>query len=392
MERPVGLVYHSDLGRYNFTPSHPLQPRRLELTLERIRQLGLLDDPTRALLAPPRAATRAELRRVHTHDYLAAVASGREAYDFGIGYGDNPLFPDMHEISALVAGGSALAMEKVLAGEWRHAFAIGGGLHHALPNSAAGFCIYNDPAVAIHAALDQGLDRVLYIDIDAHHGDGVQEIFYRDPRVLTISVHETGRTLFPGTGFVIEIGEGEGRGYSANVPLEPWSGDEAFLAALTLVVEPLARHFRPQVIVTQNGCDPHILDPLTHLQVTLRGYAEAVRRLHRLAHELCDGRLVALGGGGYAVERVVPLAWSALFADLVDAPGPELPAEEPEPRAQYEAARALEAVTAAAAWLREHLWPLQSPGRDAAADGVEPRTAARNDPPTADPPIRTPPA
>lgn len=361
MERPVGLVYHDDFARYNFSPEHPLQSRRLALTIERIRTLGLLDDSGRVVLAAPRPATDEELGRVHTAAYRQAVAAGCRALDFGLGHGDNPIFPDMHEISALVAGGSALAMEKVLSGEWRHAFAIGGGLHHAMPDRAAGFCIYNDPAVAIHAALQSGLERVLYVDIDAHHGDGVQEMFYRDPRVLTISVHESGRTLFPGTGFVIEIGEGDGRGYAANVPLEAWSGDEALHAALTLVVEPLARHFRPQVLVTQNGCDMHILDPLTHLQVTLRGYAEAVRRLHRLAHEVCDGRLVALGGGGYAVERVVPLAWSTLFADLVDAPAPPLPVEEPEFRAVQEAPRALASVSSAASWLREHLWPLVNP-------------------------------
>jgi acetoin utilization protein AcuC len=324
----AGLVYSRDLSAYDFGPHHPMQPVRLELTAELIEACGLLgpDSP----MAPPRPATREELLRAHDAEYLDAViaaGAGAASYRHGLGHADNPIFPRMDQASALISGGSVLAVEKVLSGEWPHAFAIAGGLHHAMRDRAAGFCILNDAAVAIHAALAGGVERVLYVDIDAHHGDGVERIFYSDPRVLTISIHESGRHLFPGTGFVTEIGEGPGEGFSVNVPLEPYSSDAAFVEAVERVVPPLARAFSPDLIVTQNGCDAHAEDPLTHLAITLEGHARAVSLLHDLSHEVCGGRLVALGGGGYSILRVVPLAWTRVFAMLA---GRSLPEVTPE--------------------------------------------------------------
>lgn len=333
---PVGLVYSEAMKAYDFGGAHPLNARRLQLTIDRIQALGLLDDPANAVLAPPRLATWDELITQHDAEYLEALKragkTGRPEPAHGLGHGDNPVFPDMLAIAALAAGGSILAVEKVMDGEWRHAFAIGGGLHHAQRDHASGFCLLNDPALAIQAALDGGVERVVYVDIDVHHGDGVQALFYADPRVLTISLHQSGRTLYPGTGFVDEMGTGEARGTSVNIAFPPQTGDDVFLDTIERVVVPLTTAFAPDLLVTQNGCDMHIEDPLANLLVTLEGYATAVRRLHRLAHDVCDGRLVALGGGGYAIDTVVPFAWSALFADLVDAPPPELRAEQVPPQ------------------------------------------------------------
>lgn len=334
---PVGLVFSEAMKAYDFGGEHPLNARRLQLTVERIHALSLLEDATNAVLAPPRLATWDELLAHHDAEYLEALKragqTGRPEPEFGLGHGDNPVFPDMLAVAALAAGGSILAAEKVMDGAWRHAFALGGGLHHAQRSYASGFCLLNDPALAIQAALDRGARRVVYVDIDVHHGDGVQALFYGDPRVMTISLHQSGRTLYPGTGFVDEMGAGAGRGTSVNIAFPPYTGDALFLETIERVVVPLTTAFAPDLLVTQNGCDTHIDDPLATLMVTLDGYATAVRRLHRLAHEAAGGRLVALGGGGYAIDTVVPFAWSALFADLVDAPPPELRAEQAPPQA-----------------------------------------------------------
>jgi acetoin utilization protein AcuC len=195
-----------------------------------------------------------------------------------------------------------------------------GGLHHAMAERACGFCVYNDIAVAIRWLLDNGAERVAYVDTDVHHGDGVQEIFWDDPRVLTISVHESGRMLFPGTGFPGEIGGAGAEGSAVNVALPPGTGDAQWLRAIDAVAPPLVRAFRPDVLVTQHGCDTHALDPLAHLQVSVDGQRAAAVALHDLAHEVCDGRWVALGGGGYAVIEVVPRTWSHLVALAAHAP------------------------------------------------------------------------
>ena len=246
----------------------------------------------------------------------------------GIGTGDDPPFAGMHDASALVCGSSVQALAMVLDGRARRTFSIAGGLHHAHRSRAAGFCVYNDPAVAIAEARRANPDlRVLYIDIDAHHGDGVQEAFYTSAEVMTISLHETGAFLFPGTGFPAEAGEGEGLGYAANVPLPPWAGDDCYRLAFEGVVEPLAERFRPDVIVAQLGADAHYADPLTQLGLTLPGYRWLVRRILTLSDALCDGRLCALGGGGYAAHTTVPRAWTWVMAELM---GDDLPEALPE--------------------------------------------------------------
>jgi acetoin utilization protein AcuC len=281
----------------------------------------------------PREATEDELLLVHSSGYIETV---RQAGEWGSGFGmamglgteDNPIFPGMHEIAALTCGSSMLGVEEALAGGHGRTFSIAGGMHHAHRSRAAGFSVYNDAAVAIAVARAQhpGL-RVLYVDIDAHHGDGVQEAFAGTSDVLTISIHESGLYAFPGTGFPGEIGYDEGIGFAANVPLSAYATDECFALAFDEVVVPLARAFRPDLIVAQLGVDAHYSDPQTELGLTLPGYRSLVRGITALADDLCEGRLAALGGGGYHICRTVPLAWTWVMAELG---GTTLPDEVPE--------------------------------------------------------------
>jgi acetoin utilization protein AcuC len=335
MVDPVVVITPGDTT-YDFGPSHPLQPVRVDLTFALLRACGLLDAPGVTLL-DPRPATHAELTAVHSPAYVDAVAQlsvegesqrglSRLAALFGFHSSDNPVFPGMHQAASTVCGGAVLAAETIMNGGARHAFVPAGGLHHAHVARAAGFCIYNDPAVAIAAARDRYGARVVYVDVDAHHGDGVQEIFYGDPHVLTISIHESGQYLFPGTGFVQELGDGRGYGYSINVPLEPYAGDAALLRAVDEVAVPLVRAFNPDLLVTQCGCDSHWLDPLTHLAATTRIWPVLAETFHALAHEVCAGRWLATGGGGYDLYSVVPRAWTLLFAGMI---GADLPEELP---------------------------------------------------------------
>ena len=224
------------------------------------------------------------------------------------------MFARMHEASAHVVGASLEAFRRVWSGEALHAANISGGLHHAMPDRASGFCIYNDVAVGIKHLLAQGAQRVAYVDVDVHHGDGVERIFWDDPRVLTISLHETGQMLFPGTGFPADVGGPDARGSAVNVALPPGTSDAGWLRAFHAVVPPLLREFRPDVLVTQHGCDSHADDPLAHLMLSVDGQRAAYLALHELAHEVAGGRWVATGGGGYALVGVVPRAWTHLLA------------------------------------------------------------------------------
>ena len=331
MSDAVVLVYSPDLVGYDHGPQHPLRPVRVMLTRELIMAFGLVDD-ARVREIPARVATDEELVLVHTGRYVDAVkragAGERgEWWQFGFGPGDNPIFPDMHQASARVAGASLAAAEAVVSGGMDHAFNPAGGLHHAMPERASGFCVYDDPAIAIAWMLEKGVERVAYVDVDVHHGDGPQTIFYDDPRVLTISLHESGHYLFPGTGFVDESGQGEAEGTKVNVPLPPYTLDDSWLEAFEKVVPPLVKRFRPDVLVTQLGCDTHHTDPLAHLSLSTRAYREAARALHDLAHEVAEGRWVATGGGGYQWARVVPRAWTIYFAEMA---GRDVPDEIPE--------------------------------------------------------------
>jgi len=331
MEHQSLLIWGGPL-HYDFGPQHPLQPVRVELAVELMRAYGLLDRPN-VELVPPRIASDAELQLIHAPEYIAAVKRAGQVGDcwqsipeYGLGPGDNPIFPDMHAASALVAGGSIDAAEFAMLGPDHHAFSISGGLHHAVRARASGFCVYNDASIAIeHLRRKHGV-RVLYVDTDAHHGDGVQDAFYDTAEVLTVSFHESGRFLFPGTGFVNESGTGSGEGYAVNVPLPPGTGDQGYRAAFDALVPALARAFQPDVIVNQNGADAYQDDPLAHLRATTGFYAHVAQTIHNLSHELCQGRWLALGGGGYDLYSAVPRAWTLVLAEMA---GVSLPQELP---------------------------------------------------------------
>jgi acetoin utilization protein AcuC len=328
----VELVwYGDDAPMYDHGAQHPLRPARVFLTRRLIHDFGLIDG-TRVKETAARDATDDELIRVHTERYLDVVKRAGHGehgdwWRYGLGPGDNPIFPLMHEASARVAGASVVAAEAVWSGRVQHAFNPAGGLHHAMPERASGFCVYDDPAIAIAWLLANGASRIAYVDVDVHHGDGPQAIFYRDPRVLTISLHQDGRTLFPGTGFVPDFGAGEGEGTKVNLPLPPSTGDRAWLTAFRETVLPLVSTWKPEVLVTQLGCDTHHTDPLASFALTTAAYRETARLLHELAHHAAGGRWVATGGGGYQWARVVPRAWAIYFAEMT---GVEVPDELPE--------------------------------------------------------------
>lgn len=318
MARRAAFVWSDEYPHFSLSDYHPLKPERLRMTYDLARAMVEVD----GLVVPARPATMQELLNVHDQRYVEAVR--RLSYgDFTASparwgfseFGDNPVAPGMYEWNALTTGGSIVAAELVASGERDAAFNIGGGLHHAHRSMAAGFCVFNDPAVAIHHLLSRGL-RVAYLDIDAHHGDGVQEAFYSDPRVLTISVHEAGNFLFPGTGHTDETGIGAGEGFSANIPLAPESGDDVYLWVFDEAIAPLVQRFQPDVVFSQLGIDTYFRDPLTHLRLSTAGFATLVRRIAQLAP-----RWVASGGGGYdlqAVARGWTLAWAIISDQQVE--------------------------------------------------------------------------
>jgi acetoin utilization protein AcuC len=324
-EAPQALVVWEDaLTGYDFGPTHPMTPIRLDLTARLCRDLGLFDLPqVRVVGAEPVADS--VLETVHEPAYVAAVrAAGADPMAAdplrGLGTDDDPAFPGMHEATARIVGGSLSAARAVWLGEAAHGVNFSGGLHHAMADRAEGFCIYNDVAVAIRWLLANGARKVAYVDVDVHHGDGVQDLFWDDPRVLTVSVHESGRALFPGTGFPDETGGAGAEGTAVNIALPPGTGDAGWLRAIDAVVPAVVRDFAPDILVTQHGCDTHSLDPLAHLEMSVDGQRAAAVVLHQLAHDVCGGRWLALGGGGYAVLDVVPRTWSHLVAVAAHAP------------------------------------------------------------------------
>lgn len=301
------LVFGPRSTDYDFGPDHVLTPRRFGPGIDLLRAVGA--EPGLA----PDPAPDADLRLCHVQEYIEVVrrfsVDPFGPMEAGIGWGDNPPFADMHEASAAVAGGSMRAMEAILDGRVEHAFHPGGGLHHAMRARASGFCIYNDPALAIARARRDGL-RVMYIDLDVHHGDGVQALFWEDPGVLTFSIHESGRYLFPGTGDVDEVGEGASAGTVVNVPLPPYTGEAAWYPIVESYLPALAAAFGPDLIVSQHGADSHGWDPLAHLHVTTTAHGKAARLIDALAHQFGGGRWLATGGGGYDAYRVVPRTWA----------------------------------------------------------------------------------
>jgi acetoin utilization protein AcuC len=318
------VAWDERLAGYAFGPGHPMAPVRVELTIELARAFGLFAEAG-VSVERPAPATDLQLEMVHLGRYIAAVrlASGPDpdssVLGFGLGTADDPVFAGMHDASALVAGATLAAARAVWTGAAQHGANIAGGLHHAMRASASGFCVYNDPAIAIAWLLQAGAERVAYVDIDVHHGDGVQAAFYDDPRVLTISLHEHPATIWPGTGLPSETGGPGAEGSSVNVALPAGTTDAGWLRAFHAVVPPLLRAFRPQILVSQHGCDTHWLDPLGGLQLSIDAQRAAHAAIHDLAHQVADGRWLLTGGGGYELQ-VVPRTWAHLLAEAAGYP------------------------------------------------------------------------
>ena len=338
----AGFVWDQRVTTHVYRDDHPLKPKRLIGVHDTLERLGAFARPDARVLTP-RVATRAEIERIHDADYVEAVIqASRDPEDdytaWGLSaWGDTPPFGGMHEVSLLTTGGTLSAMEEVIAGRQRVAFNGSGGLHHAMRRRASGFCIYNDPAIVCGLLADRAM-KVAYVDIDAHHGDGVQAAFYETDQVLTISLHETGRALFPGTGFPDERGRGRGAGYSVNVALPPYTDGVAYERAFDAVVPPLLERYRPDVLVTQQGIDSHYDDPLTHLMVSSQAREHVVRQF-----AASTWPWVAMGGGGYSMDAVRRV-WSMEYLIMLGAPIPaELHDADPpewtgDQRAQVDAA------------------------------------------------------
>jgi acetoin utilization protein AcuC len=354
------VAWDERLTDYHFGPGHPLAPVRVELTMQLAHEFGLWNLPGVTVAAQVPAAD-ADLELVHDARYIAAVrsvshwaehpdASGdlqetrlRRARAFGLGTRDQPAFPGMHQASALVAGATLAAARAVWSGSAEHGASIAGGMHHAMAARASGFGVYNDAAVAIAWLLGHGAERIAYVDIDAHHGDGVQAAFYADPRVLTISVHQHPADMFPFTGLPAETGGPGAEGSAVNVALPAGTGDAGWLRAFQAIIPPLLAQFRPQVLVSQHGADTHRLDPLARLQVSIDAQRAAHAAIHALAHDLAGGRWLLTGGGGYELVHVVPRSWTHLLAE---AAGQPIDPAAPTPAAWREHVRRRTGLTA----------------------------------------------
>lgn len=313
----AAFIYSEDLLNYHFHSDHPFNQTRVLLTKELLQATGTLHSDD---IVAPRIATDDELALFHDTDYIQAVKKAghgklteAEQMEYGIGTEDTPVFAGMHEASATLVGGTLTAVDQVLEGHVKHALNLGGGLHHGFKRKASGFCIYNDGAVAIKYIREKYNLKVLYVDTDAHHGDGVQWAFYDDPQVCTFSIHETGRYLFPGTGYINERGTKNGKGYTFNLPIDAFTQDESFLHLYETAFREIVDFFQPDIILTQNGADAHYLDPLTHLCASMTVYEHIPKLAHELAHKYCHGQWVATGGGGYDIWRAVPRAWAQIW-------------------------------------------------------------------------------
>ena len=323
------FIFSPNQLSYKFSDSHPFNHKRLVLTMDLLKNINALDD---SQIIPARMATDEEIALVHDPAYIETVKkaglgelTAQQCEAYGIGTDDTPIFENMHEASALLVGGTLQAVDEVLEGRAEHALNLGGGLHHGFRGRASGFCIYNDSSIAIKYIQNKYGYRVLYIDTDAHHGDGVQWAFYDDPNVCTVSIHETGRYLFPGTGNITERGTGAGYGTSFNFPIDAFTEDESFLHIYETAIREVFEFFKPDVVLTQNGADAHYFDPLTHLNGSMKIYEKIPKLAHKLAHEYCNGRWIAVGGGGYDIWRVVPRAWSLIWTEMNDLPLPTGP-------------------------------------------------------------------
>jgi len=317
LSRKTVFIYDDAFLSYDFGPYHPLRPVRLKLAADLAQSMGLLDSTSVSQVKPVMAGI-GHILLFHKKEYVDLVEQSSRLGKGLLDLGDTPAFKGCFESSRLYVGGSILAADLLMEGSVDHAFNPAGGLHHAHPDSASGFCIFNDPAIVV-AYLKQRYEtkRMLYLDIDAHHGDGVMYGFYSDPSLLNIDFHEDGRYLFPGTGFTYEIGKGEAGGLKVNVPLPPGTGDQTYLRAFREIVPRMVEAFQPQIILMQCGADSHFDDRLANLRLTTRSYEMMIDVVHELAHKVCDGRILLFGGGGYSLSSVAR-CWTLAFAKLAE--------------------------------------------------------------------------
>ncbi len=316
------FIYSNQFLKYKFKEDHPFNQLRIDITLDLLRKMNAIHP---SQIVSPRIATDEEIALIHDPEYINIVKQAgqgkltkEETLIYGIGTEDTPIFANMHEASSLVVGGTLSAVESVMENKSLHALNIGGGLHHGFRKKASGFCIYNDTAIAIKYIIEKYKKRVLYIDTDGHHGDGVQHAFYDTNKVCTVSIHETGRYLFPGTGHINERGEGQGFGYSFNIPIDAYTEDDSYIEIYRKSITEIAKYYKPDVIVSQNGADSHFYDPLTHLYASIDIYKYIPKLAHEIAHKYCEGRWIAVGGGGYDIWRVVPRAWALIWMEMND--------------------------------------------------------------------------
>jgi len=314
MTGKTAFLYHDNYLGYNFGPNHPLKPKRYKDTFELLSRLEIFDEKVKHY--KPAHASEEDLKLVHSQEYVQSVKSKCEKGTGYLDYGDTPARRGVYEASCSKVGGSILGANLIMQGDVNHAFNVGGGLHHATRNSAAGFCVFNDVAIAArHLQQRHGLKRIAIVDVDGHHGDGTQWTFYKEP-ILTISLHRYGRNLlgnfYPGTGSVDEVGEGEGNGYSVNVPLPQGTFDEAYIEAFNEIVPPLIEKYKPEILLNQFGVDTHYQDPLVGLSLTTKSFVNISSTLHELAHKISDGRYLIFGGGGYEPSNV-SRCWALMF-------------------------------------------------------------------------------
>ncbi|NTW73039.1 MAG: acetoin utilization protein AcuC, partial [Eubacteriaceae bacterium] len=316
------FIYSDEFHKYKLSEDHPFDPLRIKLTCQLLKAAGCLGPDQ---LVDPAPASKEEILLAHGKDYVdfvvettidAFTKSQAEAAHFGLGTSDTPIFKDMHYSASLIAGGTLTGLRHVLRGNGRHALNLSGGHHHASSGKASGFCIYNDINIVIAYIRKNSDLKVLYVDTDAHHGDGVQWHFYDDPNVCKLSIHETGRYLFPGSGSVRERGSGKGYGFTFNVPLDAYTEDESFKFVFENSLSVVADFFKPDIIISQHGADGHFQDHMSHLSLSLESYRYIPKLIHKISHEYCDGRWLALGGGGYNIFDVVPRVWSLVWLEM----------------------------------------------------------------------------
>jgi acetoin utilization protein AcuC len=316
------IIYHPNYSNYNLGEGHPFDPVRNEMVLDLLSELGLMHTPVK-----PNPVSPEQLYSIHDKNYVdavEAVSRGDNSIDvesYGLGNLDNPIVPGMAEAARYQVGGTLLGAQLLIQNEAKKVLQMGGGFHHAHTSLASGFCIYNDLALAIKEMTDAGW-HVVYLDLDVHHGDGVQEIFYSNERVMTISFHESGEYLFPGTGWLYELGKGMGRSLKLNIPLEPFTEGESYFEVMNKVLVPALSWFKPDALVVQAGADAHFSDPLADLLLTTYDYMNIYKRVIELINSKCKGRALFTFGGGYSVNAAFRI-WTILYLILFEQKLPE---------------------------------------------------------------------